>query len=382
MSKDKHDTFMFGKTVSAKSFTNREKEFKKLKNNLLTGVNTILISPRRWGKSSLVEKVVADIRENESKVRVVQLDFFSIHSEEEFLQALAREVIKASSSKWEEWMRLAGKFFKQLVPKLSVGLDPQTDFSLSFDWEELIKHKDEVLNLPQTLAGEKGIQLIVCLDEFQNLSAFPRFEQLEKSMRASWQRHNLVTYCLFGSKRRMMTDIFNNSSKPFYRFGDIMLLGKIEQESWVPFIEKGFKKTGKSIEHGAAIRIAELMDCHSWYVQQLAHYTWTRTAAVATKKEVAEALEEVIQANLPLYQREVEDFSATQFQLLKAISDGEKQLTGQAAMKKYAIGTPRNILKNKQILLERDIIDEVNGNYLFLDPAFEIWFKRVFKRTY
>jgi len=382
MSKDKREAFMFGKTVSIKSFTNREKESKKLKSNLLSGINTILISPRRWGKSSLVEKVVADIKETESKVRVVQLDFFSIHSEEEFLQALAREVIKASSSKWEEWMRLAGNFFKQLVPKMSVGLDPQTDFSLSFDWDELIKHKDEVLNLPQTLAEEKGIQLIVCLDEFQNLSAFPRFEQLEKSMRACWQRHNRVTYCLFGSKRHMMTDIFNNPSKPFYRFGDIMLLGKIEQESWVPFIEKGFKKSDKSIEHEAAVRITELMACHSWYVQQLAHYTLNRTTNVATIKEVEQALEEVIRANLPLYQREVEDFSATQFQLLKAISDGEKQLTGQAAMKKYAIGTPRNILKNKQVLLERDIIDEVGGNYIFLDPAFEIWFKRVFKRTY
>jgi hypothetical protein len=279
-------------------------------------------------------------------------------------------------------MQLAGKFFKQLVPRLSVGLDPQTDFSMSFDWNELIKHRDEVLNLPQILALEKDIRIVICLDEFQNISSFPRFGQLEQSMRSCWQHHDRVTYCLYGSKRHMMTDIFNNPSKPFYRFGDIMLLGKIEDKSWIPFIEEGFIRVGKAIEADAAKKITTLMACHSWYVQQLAYYTLNRTKKVAKLKEVEDALEEVLNANMPLYQREIEDLSATQFQLLKAISDGERQLTSQATMLKYVIGTPRNILKNKQILMERDIIDESEGAFVFLDPAFEIWFRRVFKYSY
>lgn len=370
--------FMFGKTVSTISFTNREVEYKKLKNNLLSGINTILISPRRWGKSSLVEKLLNDLRGKESGIKVVQLDFFNIHSEEEFLAAFAREVIKASSSKWEEWMSTAGKFFKQLVPRLSVGLDPQTDFSMSFDWEELVKNKEEILNLPEQVATEKGIRLLVCLDEFQSISAFEGYDALEKSMRACWQRHKQVSYCLLGSKRHMMTDIFNNPGKPFYRFGDIMFLGKIQDKSWVPFIISGFESTGKSIEPDAARYITELMACHSWYVQQLSHYTWNRTKKKAGFDEVKAALEEVLQANLPLYQMEVELLSATQLQLLVAIAHGETQLTSQAVMQKYKIGTPRNILKNKQLLLDKDLIDTLEGKYIFLDPAFEIWFKQVF----
>ena len=371
---------MFGKTVSDSDFTNREKEYRKLRKNLLTGINTILISPRRWGKSSLVEKLMTDFRSTEPSVRVVQLDFFGIDSEEEFLAVFAREVVKASSGKWEEWMSSAGKFFKQLVPRLSIGLDPQRDFSMSFDWEDLSKNKDEILNLPETIARVKGVRVVVCLDEFQNISSFPGFRVLEKHMRACWQRHKLVSYCLLGSKRHMMNDIFNNPGKPFYRFGDLMFLGKIEAKSWIPFIISGFESTGKKIDPEAARRITELMACHSWYVQQLSHYTWNRTRKKAGIAEVESALEEVLQANLPLYQTETEWLSATQLQLLIAIANGENQLTGQATMKKYRLGTPRNILKNKQLLLEKDIIDRQEGRYLFLDPAFEIWFKRIFVR--
>src|SRR4030095_5972948 len=111
---------------------------------------------------------------------------------------------------------------------LSLGIEPNTDFSLSFDWKELKKYSDEVLNLPEVISAKKGIRMVICLDEFQNLSSFPGFLHFEKKMRAAWQRHKKVTYCLYGSKRHMMTDIFNNPSKPFYRFGDIMLLPKIE----------------------------------------------------------------------------------------------------------------------------------------------------------
>lgn len=85
-----------------------------------------------------------DFRQNETVIRVVQPDFFGIHSEEEFLTAFSGEVMKASSEKLEEWMSNAASFFKQLSPRLSVGIDPQNDFSMSFDWHELIKNKDEI----------------------------------------------------------------------------------------------------------------------------------------------------------------------------------------------------------------------------------------------
>lgn len=372
----KEAPFIYGTTVSAHAFTNRDTELKKLSSNLLHGINTSIISPRRWGKSSLVEKAVADIQQKHKSIKVVGIDLFSVGSEEEFLELFAREVIKASSAKWQEWVNSGKDFFKKLTPKLSIGADPGTDFSLGFDWKEIKKNSDEILNLPETIAKKKNLKFIICLDEFQNLSTFADAETLEKKLRAHWQRHKLVTYCLYGSKRHMMSEIFNNSGKPFYRFGDIIMLKKIEAEKWQSFIIEGFNKTGKQIDSSTAVLIPQVMKNHSWYVQQLAHYTWNVTSKKATVTELNRALAEVINANSPLYQREMEIISTTQLNLLKAIAKGETKFTSTAVMHHYALGTPRNVSKNKTTLINNDIIDEEDGVFEFLDPAFELWFKK------
>ena len=374
----KNTPFIYGSTVSTHSFTNREGDIARLQSNLLNGINTSIISPRRWGKSSLVEKVIHNISQDVGNPKCVIIDLFSVGTEEEFLELFAREVIKAASTKWEEWMSSGKDFFGKLIPKLSIGIDPDTDFSLSFDRVELRKNSDEVLNLPELIAEKNRIKFIICLDEFQNLASFKDYLSFEKKMRALWQRHKSVTYCLFGSKRHMMADIFNNPSKPFYRFGDIMILQKIETEKWVEYICKGFEDTDKQIQKEIAGIIPRLMKNHSWYVQQLAHYTWNLTQQNATVIEIESALKELINSNTPLYQNETENISTTQLNLLKAVCRGETQFTSVAVMQRYLLGTPQNVSKNKKLLINRDIIHEVNGLFEFVDPAFELWFKKQF----
>ena len=90
------------------------------------------------------------------------------------------------------------------------------------------------------------------------------------------------------------------------------------------------------------------------------------------------SLQELINANSPLFQRDVESLSKTQLNLLKAIAMRETKLTSVAVMKKYRLGTPRNVSKNKTNLQTNDIINQVNGLYEFLDPVFELWFLKQF----
>lgn len=370
--------FIYGTTVSVKSFTNREDEIAKLSSNLTQGINTTIISPRRWGKSSLVEKVIQNINEKDKKIKIVVLDLFSVSNESELLEIFAREIIKSSSTKWEDWVTASKSFFKQLAPTISLGANPVNDLSLSFNSVELQKHKDEILNLPEVIAKKKKIKFIICLDEFQNLANFSDFTSLENKMRAVWQRQKHVTYCLYGSKRHMMADIFDNPSKPFYRFGDMMLLQKISAEKWLPFIKNSFKRTSKSIKIDDAKLIPEIMKNHSWYVQQLAHYTWQKTEKMAKRKNIVLALKELIGANTPLYQKEIEVISPTQLNLLKAVVNKERQLTSMDVMQKYHLGTPNNVRKNKVILMNNDVIHETKEGYELLDPAFELWFLNQF----
>jgi uncharacterized protein len=372
--------FKFGKTTDLDCFTNRDEERKKIKQNLLSGINTMLISPRRWGKSSLVEKIVSELNTEKKNVKTVMLDVFAASNEEEFLNLFAREVIKKSSKKWEDWMKSGKEFFKAIVPKISLGIDPINDFEISFDWEELKKNKDEILNLPERIAQLKNIKYIICIDEFQQISEYEGYEHLEKKMRSVWQKQQNVSYCLYGSKRHMMTEIFNKPSKPFYRFGDIILLQKIKTESWVSFIVTNFKKTNKSISKKEALFIVNSMRNHSWYVQQFSSYVWNKTKTSVTQDILNDAIEELVATNMPLFMREIEILSVTQVNFLKAVSQGENKLTSTAVMQKYHLGTPRNVSKNKQILTYSDMLNFENGEYEFLDPVFELWFKKVFFR--
>jgi len=381
MNQDVFSPFIFGNTVSEKAFTNREEVALKLKRNLLGGINTIIISPRRWGKSSLVEKVALDIQQTEKGHKTVVIDLFTISNENEFFEVFTREIIKATSTKWQDWLVDAKHFLQQLVPTAQIGIGSNIDLSIRYDWEQIVKHTDELLDLPEKIAKEKGIKLIICLDEFQNLTSFPEFERFEKKMRAIWQRQKNVTYCLYGSKRHMLTDIFNNTSKPFYRFGDLFLLPKIKEEKWISFIQSSFQETGKKIEPVIAQIIPMVMKNHSWYVQQLSHYVWNATTKTARFDQLAHALDELIYANQPLYQREIEGLSTTQVNLLKAISMGERQLTSTRVMQRYNLGTPRNVSKNRDTMIGNDIINKTEeGAFEFLDPAFELWFRQQYFR--
>ena len=370
--------FVYGRTVKNLAFTDREANSKKLYSNLVNGVNTMLISPRRWGKSSLVEKVVRDIACDRENYRVVVLDLFSVGSKEEFLEMFARELLKVTSSELEDVISNTKEFLRKIVPRFSIGIEENSELSLSFDWEDLSKHSDEILNLPELIAIKKGVKIIICLDEFQDITSFSDYPAFEKKMRAVWQRQSNVTYCIYGSKRHMMTDVFNNSSKPFYRFGDIIFLEKIPREKWMDFILNAFKRTNKVIEPRCAALIADIMNNHSWYVQQFANYVWTKSNGDVTDDIMRCALDEIVVSNKPLFQREIDFMSITQLNFIKAVAMGEKSMFAQAVMIKYHMGTSGNVRKNRIVLTEKDIISFENGVYEFLDPVFELWFKKMF----
>ncbi|MDR1745701.1 MAG: ATP-binding protein [Tannerella sp.] len=366
--------FLFGKTVSGNEFLNREKDIEHLWLNMRSGINTVLISPRRWGKSSLVEQT-ATLKSDEKKVKWCFIDMFSIRSEAEFYERFSRELLKATSSKWQGWVANAGKYLKRIVPHINIGSQPMEDFSISFEWEELERHRDEILNLPENIACNQGIQLIVCMDEFQNIHTFKEAEAFEKMLRSHWQHHKHVSYCLYGSKRSIMTDIFNRKNRAFYRFGDLIMLDKIDTEHWQPYITEHFTQTGKAIDDALTSKIITLMQRHPFYIQQLSHYVWELTDTEADEATLLQAIKRMLDVNNALYKQEVEELNNTQVNLLKAILNGEAQMTSVETMRKYSIGTPQNVIKNLRALEKEDIIEKQGKKYALLDPAFALWFK-------
>lgn len=366
--------FNFGRAVKNESFTNREQEIKKLVSNFENRVNTIIISPRRWGKSSLVEKVAAQVRSK--TVKVAKIDLFGMRSEEEFYNALANAVIKATSTRTEEWLELGRKFLKTITPKFTVELGDRQHFDLQLDSDAIKKNYRELLELAEKIAREKNITLVVCIDEFQNISTFTNALAVQKRLRSVWQHHEHVAYCLYGSKQHMMMDLFNKQSNPFYKFGELMYLPKIAEQKWMLYITRQFAKTRKKISQQQALKISETVKCHPYYVQQLSHLVWINTENEVTEAILKQSTQELIDQNAILYFKETEDLNNTELKLLKAISAGELQLTSKDVIQKYRLGTSANVIKAKKSLIAKEIIDDHNKQLFFLDPGFELWFNQ------
>ena len=371
-----HSPFIFGKLANQHHFVNRDEEKKLLRKNLESGINTILISPRRWGKSSLV-KEVSRLSEKAGFIWCF-IDMFAIRNEKELYETLAREVLRQTASKTEDILRTAGQFFKTLVPKFSYSLDPVNDISVSLDWEELKKSPSDVLNLAEKIAVQKKIHIIICIDEFQQLTAFDKKASIEKKLRSHWQHHQNVSYCLYGSKRHMMTEIFDKKSNAFYRFGQILFLQKIDKQHWIPYIVSTFKKQNITISTALAGNIVETMQEHPYYVQQLCFMLWTMAEKAVDEKLVKKAIDTIITLNEPLFEGEFDNLSNSQVSMLKAIFAGETMLSSQKVIHTYGLGSPRLITKNKNSLVNDDIIMVQKGKIEFIDPVFELWLKRIF----
>lgn len=181
--------FIFGKIATEKNFTDRERETADLVQNFTSLINTIIISPRRWGKSSLVNKAAKLAMAQDSNLRICHIDLFNVRSEEHFYSLLAQKVIAATSTKWEEAIESAKSFFSHLVPKISIGTDPTNEVSIDFDWEEVKRNPDEVLDLAEKIARKKGLKIVICVDEFQNIAEFTDPDYFQKKLRSHWQLH-------------------------------------------------------------------------------------------------------------------------------------------------------------------------------------------------
>lgn len=376
MTNENEAPFVFGVRVEGNTFTDRKEETNRLKMNFLYGVNTILISPRRMGKTSLVEKVCSLVESD--TLKIAKIDAFGCRSENDFINAFATAVVRATSSRWEEWMENAKTFLSRFIPKISIGQDPLTDFSIALEYNRANTVTEDILQLPETIAKQKGIKIVICIDEFQQIADFPDSITFQKKLRSVWQLQSNVSYCLYGSKKHMMEKMFQSQSHPFYRFGDLFYLDKISETDWVEYICDRFRMTGKEISRELASEICTVTDRYSSYVQQLSWLVWLRTDKHATKEDVEFGIDRMLDACEPLFIQQTESLSAYQMNFLRALANGvHTGFTRSEILDTYQLGTAANISRLKKALTEKDLIMMAAPKKLEIsDPILALWLKR------
>lgn len=367
--------FIFGIATSGDNFTDRKKDTERLLLNFQHGVNTVLISPRRWGKTSLVQKVCHLAQSD--KLKVVYLDIFSCRSDKDFYDAFAAAVLKQTSSKLDEWLENIKLFLSRVSPKISIGTDPMTDFSISLEMNPKREDVDEILQLPEKIAQKKGFNIVICIDEFQQIAEFKDSKTFQKRLRTVWQLQKSVSYCLFGSKKHLMNELFEKKSLPFYKFGDAIYLSKIGTADWVEYICRRFIVTGKVITKELAERICRMVDNHSSYVQQLAWLVWIRTDQLATINDLEAAYQDIIEQNTPLFEKQTESLTTYQMNFLRAIIDGvHSEFTTQETLNKYQLGSSANVAIVKKALVKKELIEVEKRQIVISDPLLAVWLKK------
>lgn len=332
--------FAYGIFVSGDNFTDRRQETSDLLMNFTHGINTILISPRRMGKTSLVHKAV-NLIDTENIIPVF-MDIYDCRDENDFYNRFSSSVIKAASSSID-----------------AAVIEPE-----------------EILNLPQRLAEKRGKHLLICIDEFQQIGEFADSLTIQKRMRGVWQCQQNVSYCLFGSKKHMLENIFQNKRMPFYQFGQMMYLGKISADDWTSYIVSRFNSCGKQISAELARKTCEAVDCYSSYVQQLAWNLFVETETVADEDGLDAARARLIAQNNSFFTEQIRTLTGYQLNFLKAVCSGvHSGFSSEKVLSLWNIGTKSNVAVLKKSLMENELIEDREEGIYMADPVFELWLR-------
>lgn len=375
MVKDANKTFVYGVSVGGNNFTDRTKESHRLKMNFENGLNVVLISPRRMGKTSLVKHVQGIV--DKSLIQTVFVDIYDCRSEYDFYNKFAEALLKQTANKMELAIENIKRFLVRLAPKVSFSPDLTSEYSFSLGITPKEYSPEEILALPELLAKQIGKHIVVCIDEFQQIGEWPDSLYVQKRMRGVWQHQQHVSYCLFGSRQHMMTNIFQNKRMPFYQFGEPNYLQPIPTADWIPFIQGKFKEKDLTISEEYVTKICEIVRNQSSYVQQLAWDVMLNTDIEVTEDVIKQGVSDLLDQCTPLFMEQLNSLTTYQMNFLRAINDGQHdQWTSQEVMGKYNLGTKSNVTKMQKLLLERDFIERrESGLYLF-DPVMELWLKQ------
>ena len=374
---ENNQSFVFGVSVSDYNFIGREDEIRQLRMNFEEGINTILISPRRWGKTSLVKKVCREV--NRERVITVFVDIFKCKTEYEFYNTLIEAVLKQTATKAELWMDNARDFIARLTPKISVSPEPNSEFALSLGITPKTHTPEEILQLAESIAERKGKRIVICIDEFQQIGEMPDTLSIQKRLRSIWQHQKMVSYCLFGSKKHTMMTVFQKRNMPLYQFGDFKFLGTIPTDKWTEYIVSHFADRYRRISEEHASEICSMVQNHSSYVQQLSWiiFSLIDEGECVEERHLKAGINSLLNSQEQLFMQQIEPLTAYQMNFLRCIVAGHHENFGDEEIREnFDLGSVSNITRLKAALVEKDLVEIEGRRFYITDPVFALWFGR------
>ena len=367
--------FVYGQSVLGDAFTDRRREIDYLFHELQSSARIFLISPRRYGKSSLLQVVKQKLVQD--GLLVAYVDLYKIASMNQFADAYASAILNAADTKIERAIKAVLEMLVRLRPKIAIESTGVASVTLdySFQSKETWQELEEVYQLPERIARKKGTRFVVMLDEFQEASIIGG-DVLEKQLRAVVQTHTEVSYVFAGSKRHLLYEMVHDEKRPFYRMGEIFNLGKIPESEMADFVLDRFSRTGYKVELLTVEQIINKMRNIPYNVQLLCHRLWaqTRDRKVITDEDVALAIRSLVYTYEAIFGELWDNLTVYQKRLLRAIALSKgRNLFSSEVIVRYGLETSSSVSKGLSLLQKKNLIERHDDHYEFNDIFFERW---------
>jgi uncharacterized protein len=374
--------FVYGEIVPGEAFVDRETELDRLISDLDDGQKVFLISPRRYGKSSLIRQAMATLTRHGALT--VEITVSSYSSYLSFLEGYAR-ALATVESRWERARNWLMKVMSSTRPE--VRYEPEDSgpgrltvaFPLVQSERDVNRVANEVFTLPGRLAAERKRAVIVALDEFQAVESF-NGGSVEHALRAAVQQQRRVGYVFAGSEPSLMEKMIG-PKRPFYKAGPVMRLEKIPPNIFSDFIESRFARSGIRTEAGLGSAIVELAGNLPYDVQRLAHETWDDIKHAGGRRATLEHLHTTLARLLSeqdtLFEAVWQRLTLVQRAALRAVvlQDG-RELLSVDTRTRHRLGGASSVQKSLAALAKQDLVMKEGSKYVVVDSLFREWVAR------
>jgi hypothetical protein len=374
--------FVYGEVVPASAFVNRVDELDRLVGDLAAGQKVFLISPRRYGKSSLIRHALAAM--SKRGAITVELTVSSFSSYVAFLEGYARALVSTETS-WDKartWLRDMIRSVRTEV-RYAPDSSPFGAITVSFPGvrseRDVSRLAQDVFALPARLAESRRRKVVVALDEFQAIAGF-NGGTIEHALRAAVQHQRDVGYVFAGSEPSLMERMLG-PKRPFYKAGPVMRLDKIPSDEFAEFIDARFARSGLKAEAGLGIAIVDLAGNLPYDVQRLAHETWdeVRTGGRrrATLEDLHQALRRLLSEQHMMFEATWQRLTLSQRSVLRAVVlDDGRELLSADTRERHRLGGASTVQYALSSLVRDDLISRDGGRYVVVDSLMKEWIAR------
>jgi len=378
--------FVYGEVVPPSAFVDRVAELDRLTRDLAAGQKVFLISPRRYGKSSLVRRALAAM--SRKGALTVEVTVSSFSSYVAFLEGYAR-ALAAAETKWDRartWLRDAIS-----STRIDLSADARVDptghgtasmrvaFPNARTDRDISRLAQEVFALPARLAETRRRKVLVALDEFQAIGGF-NGGSVEHAMRAAVQHQREVGYVFAGSEPTLMERMLT-PRRPFYKAGPVMRLDKIPGDEFAAFIDARFAASGMRPEPGLGMAIVDLAGNLPYDVQRLAHETWDEVRGSARRRvtldDLHQALKRLLTEQQMLFEAVWQRLTLAQRGALRAVvlQDGRELLSADVRTR-HRLGGPSTVQAALGALMRDDVVTREGDRYVVVDSLLREWVAR------